>query len=240
MKQKTMALTAAGVLLLCFLSIPVLLLTQRADPVRDYVAAIRGERMLLEDEDGSVWLSYHTEDDLRLVWKSRLERAVERRDENSFLHWLPVEEPVRDEEITMELGSVVLNGRDGLPWLLWRIENHLPVSLRESRTAVLQVLLGENWYYVPTEQVVTLEALKWISPEEDYRGCIPLYIEAGGFGSGTGKPLPFGRYRLVWESEGHGQAVEFLWNQAALDAAVSVEYIWSPYGYWMEMLPKRG
>ncbi len=228
MNEKRMAVIALCVLLLCLLSIPVTLLLRPADPVRDYVAAIRGERMLLRDEDGSFWTSFHPEDELRLRGKNRLERAVERRDENLFLHWLPVDEPVRDEEITMELGSVVLNGRDGLPWLPWHIENHLPDPLRESRTAALQVLLGESWYYVPIEQVETLEALKWISPEEDYSGAVPLYIEAGGYGSGTGKALPFGRYRVVWESEGRGQAAEFLWNRAALDAAVSVEFVWSP------------
>ena len=213
MKQKTMTLTAAVVLLLCFLSIPVLLLTQRADPVRDFIEATRGKRMLLEDEDGTFWLSGLSEEELRAMYgDDRVERAVEQRDKGMFWHWLPVEEePIRDEEITMELGEVTWLERLELPWLPWRIENHLPISLKEQKLASLQVLLGEDWYPVPITQAITLEFPGRIKAGEEYGGGVPLYTEDSPIEQ-TGKPLPFGRYRLVWESDGHGQAVEFTIN----------------------------
>ena len=213
MKQKTMTLTAAVVLLLCFLSIPVLLLTQRADPVRDYIDATEDGRMLLEDEDGTFWLSRFSEEDMRATYgDERVEQAAKERDKDLFWHWLPVEgEPVRDEAITMELGEVTFSERDGLPWLPWRIENHLSISLKEQKFALLQVLLGEKWYPAPISYSGTLEFPGRIQPGEEYSRDVPLYTEEN-LSDPKGKPLPFGRYRLVWESDGHGQAVEFTIN----------------------------
>ena len=158
---------------------------------------------------------------MHLMMGNHLEKHLADRD-ILFFHFFspftPVGNPQKDKDLEITINKIIIRTHEGEKriFLFCQLHNHLPFSLQCNKLIRLQVLLGGEWYPVIQTYYITLEYPSKIQSEGILEFYIPLFSDDGTL-------LPFGRYRVVWESEAHGQDAEFLWTQAALDGAVSGE-----------------